>query len=397
MKFTFLILFLSLALCTRPSVAQSTHIMNTNFSDLTSFLQTKMSQNNIVGSSISVLREGEIVYESQFGFSDLSSKTPVDANSIFHWASITKTFTGIAIMQLRDQGLLTLDDAVTDYIPELREVHNVYGSMDDITIRHLMTHTSGFRNSTWPWSGNKSWHPHEPRHWEQLVAMFPYTEIKFEPGTQWAYSNPGIIFLGRIIELITHDDYEYYIEKNILNPLAMSDSYFDRAPAHLLPKLVHSYYLQEDGQHEPARFNLDTGITVSNGGLNAPVKDMMKFLRFLLGSSDNSMYEYVLKRSTINEMFEPLIKTSPDGSDAPENAGGQFMGLTFFVGSAHNLPLIGHSGNQNGFIAHIYLAPTIHTAYAIAYNTHGKTRALDQDIMDYIVKNYFVKMQKSDE
>jgi CubicO group peptidase (beta-lactamase class C family) len=385
MQFTFPVLLLSLAFYICPAVAQPTHTMNTKFSELTSFLQAKMSQNSIVGSSLSIMKEGEIAYESQFGYANLTTKTPVDTNSIFHWASITKTFTGVAIMQLRDHGLLSLDDAVTDYIPELREVHNIYGSMDDITIRHLMTHSSGFRNPTWPWGGDKPWHPHEPQHWEQLAAMFPYTEIKFEPGTQWAYSNPGIIFLGRIIELITHDDYEYYIEKNILNPLGMNNSYFDRAPAHLLPNLVHSYYLQEDGQLESARYNLDTGITVSNGGLNAPVRDMMNYLQFLLGSADESTYKYVLKRSSINEMFEPLIKVAPDGSDAPENAGGQFMGLTFFVGNAHGLPLIGHSGNQNGFIAHIYLAPTIRTAYAIAYNTHGKTRALDEEILAYLV------------
>ncbi|MEP7150011.1 MAG: serine hydrolase domain-containing protein, partial [Acidobacteriota bacterium] len=105
----------------------------------------------IVGSSFVFLKDSRIVFERHYGSANLEKKQPVDANTIYHWASNTKPFTGIAIMQLRDRGLLKLDDPVTKYLPELREVHNKFGSMDDITIRHLMTHSAGFRNPTWPW------------------------------------------------------------------------------------------------------------------------------------------------------------------------------------------------------------------------------------------------------
>ena len=77
------------------------------------------------------------------GYQDLATKRPVDADTIFHWASITKTFTGIAIMQLRDRGLLSLDDPVVKYVPELRRVHNPFGDISQVTIRHLMTHSAG--------------------------------------------------------------------------------------------------------------------------------------------------------------------------------------------------------------------------------------------------------------
>ena len=143
-------------------------------------------------------------------------------------------------MQLRDRHRLKLDDPVVRYVPELRAVHDPFGDIADVTIRHLMTHSGGFRAGTWPWGGDKAWEPHEPTKWEQLVAMFPYTEVLFPPGSRFCYSNPGIVFLGRIIEELSGDPYEVYIDKNILKPLGMYRSYFDRAPYHLRADLSSS-------------------------------------------------------------------------------------------------------------------------------------------------------------
>lgn len=147
--------------------------------------------------------------------------------TIYHWASITKTFTGIAIMQLRDRGLLSLDDPVVKFVPELRFAHNPFGDISQVKVRHLMSHSAGFRAGTWPWGGDKPWHPFEPTSWEQLVAMLPYTDVQFAPGSKYSYSNPGVIFLGRTIEQISGDDYEVYVTKNILMPLGMRSSFFD--------------------------------------------------------------------------------------------------------------------------------------------------------------------------
>ena len=185
-------------------------------------------------------------------------------------------------MQLRDRGLLTLDDPAVKYLPEIRGIHNPFGDVSQITIRRLMSHSAGLRASTWPWGGDKPWHPFEPAGWSQLVAMFPYTEVLFEPGTQYRYSNPGVILLGRIIETLSGDDYEMYVTKNILMPLEMHRTFFDRAPYHLRDHRSHSYTRTDAGLEE-MRFDFDTGITVSNGGLNAPLTDMARYLGFLVG------------------------------------------------------------------------------------------------------------------
>ena len=85
-------------------------------------------------------------------------------------------------MQLRDRGLLALDDPIVKYVPEFRRVHNPFGDVAQVTIRHMMTHSSGLRAPTWPWGGDQPWHPFEPTDWEQLVAMLPYTAAEFRPG-----------------------------------------------------------------------------------------------------------------------------------------------------------------------------------------------------------------------
>ena len=131
------------------------------------------------------MKDGVVAHQAVAGLQDRATGQPVDRDTIFHWASITKTFTGVAIMQLRDRGLFSLDDPVVKYVPELREVHNPFGDIAQVTIRQLMSHSGGFRAGTWPWGGDQPWHPFEPTRWTQLVAMMPYTELQFRPGTKY--------------------------------------------------------------------------------------------------------------------------------------------------------------------------------------------------------------------
>jgi CubicO group peptidase (beta-lactamase class C family) len=371
------------------------------FSALATFFDSGLRENGIVGGALSIVRGGRPIYRHAFGMADIGRNHAVDHDTIFHWASITKTFTGIAIMQLRDRGLLKLDDPVVKYVPEFRQVHDPFGDVSEITIRHLMTHSAGLRGSTWPWGGDKPWHPFEPTEWSQLVAMLPYTEIEFAPGSRHSYSNPGIIFLGRIIERLTGDDYEVYIDKNIFKPLEMYRSYFDATPYHLLPHRSASYFI-ENGQPRPAPFDVDTGITVSNGGLNSPLSDMEKYLAFLLGDDEKgAVYQGVLKRASLEEMFVaqlPIAATQVEGTGPAQGADRVSIGLNFFVEDREGFHLVGHSGDQNAFIAHIYIAPAIRTGYVVAFNTQTlpttkdgreKTREFDEALRTFVLKNVF--------
>jgi CubicO group peptidase (beta-lactamase class C family) len=328
----------------------------------------ELTDAGVAGGSFVFLKDNKVAARGFYGTANLEKKQPVDENTIFHWASNTKPFTGIAIMQLRDRGLLKLDDPVTKYLPELRAVHNPFGSMDEITIRHLMTHSAGFRAGTWPWSEGKSWEPFEPTEYSQLVAMFPYTEIRFKPGSRYSYSNPGIIFLGRIIEKLSGEDFEVYIDKNIFKPLEMYQSYFDTTPIHLLKHRSHSYRL-EKGKMVEGRFDASTGITVSNGGLNSPFPDMIKYLNFLVGDpSRSAAYDVVLKRSSLEEMWQPAMKAGIGAEGNPAN-GSTEIGLIFFIDKATGRTLIGHSGHQNGFASYIDVDVKGRGAAIFAINT----------------------------
>lgn len=353
------------------------------------FYRQALSQHAIVGSSVALLRNGAIVERAHEGVRDRATNAPVDANTIFHWASITKTFTGIAIMRLRDEGRLTLDDPIVKYVPELRKASNPFGPMEGITLRHLLSHSAGFRSGTWPWAGSEDWQPFEPPGWEQIAGMMPYTRVEFAPGSKYQYSNPGLVFLGRVIEDVTGEPFETYIDKQILRPLGMTRTFFDRAPAYLLGDRSHSYFVTDAGTTE-APFDFDSGITVSNGGLNAPIGDMAKYLGFLTGSADTATaarYAGILKRPSLEEMWRPIV---------PVSSGVQ-MGLTFFLERHAGQDFIAHSGGQNGFISHVYLQPSTGFSYIVAFNTQTtsqksgnarNTRALDAEVRDWILTRF---------
>jgi CubicO group peptidase (beta-lactamase class C family) len=362
--------------------AASMNAQADNFAAFKSLFEKELKQSGVVCGSFVFVKDNKVIASDYYGSANLSKNQAVDENTIYHWASNTKPFTGIAIMQLRDRGLLKLDDPVTKYLPELREVHNAYGSMDEITIRHLMTHSAGFRNPTWPWDQGKDWEPFEPTEYSQLVAMLPFTEILFKPGSRFSYSNPGIIFLGRIIEKLTGDDYEVYVDKNILKPLEMYRSYFDATPYHLLKYRSHSYYV-ENGKRTEGRFDANTGITVSNSGLNSPLPDMIKYLNFLLGNpAKQNVYDGVLKRSSLEEMWRPQVKTDVDANG---NRGFTTdIGLIYFLNRTEKETLLGHGGDQNGFLSYIDFDPKKRTASIIVVNTTvvlPENAPADQDVM----------------
>jgi CubicO group peptidase (beta-lactamase class C family) len=324
---------------------------------------TTLAKEGVVGGSLWFLHGDSVLAREYHGDADRDTGRKVDANTIYHWASITKTFTGIAIMQLRDHGRLSLDDPIVKYVPELMAVHDSFGPVESITIRQLMSHSAGFRNPTWPWGGDQPWHPFEPTEWAQVVAMLPYTEILFPPGSRYSYSNPGIIFLGRVIERLSGDDYEVYIDKNILKPLGMTRSYFDITPYHLLADRPNNYEVH-GGKTVANGLDFDTGITTSNGGLNSPLTDMAKYFAFLLGRGPGAAGPVpVLKRPSLEEMWRPVLPASDN------EAMGDSVTTSFFIKHAAGTRLIGHTGSQRGFRAFFYLEPVGGTAVVAAFNT----------------------------
>jgi CubicO group peptidase (beta-lactamase class C family) len=336
-----------------------------------------LSRHGIVGGAFGFEHVGAKPTEFFFGDArgELHKKT--DADTAYNWASITKTMTAIAILQLRDHGKLSLDDPAVKYVPELRQAHDAFGPIDAITIRMLLSHSAGFRNPTWPWECDSapdcSWVPFEPTHWAQINAMLPFTNIAFKPGSRWSYSNVGYVFLGQIIERLTGDDYEAYVTKNILMPLGMTQSYFDVAPYYLESHVADSY-LREGGKLSKQPYNFDSGITVSNSGLKAPLSDMRKYLRFLIGDAKNPLYEVVLKRASLEEAWTGVVLTGEPGQPVTAYTGGPggtvpMMGLGFFILDVGGQKYVFHDGDQAGFTAELMVAPASHSGSIVMSNT----------------------------
>ena len=318
---------------------------------------------SVVGWSVALVRDGRIAARHEAGFADRALGQRVDENTLYHWASTTKTMTAVAIMQLRDRGLLSLDDKVTQWIPELRRVHNPYGSMDDVTIRMLLSHSAGFQNPTWPYDQGQPWEPFEPMDWEQLVAMMPYQQLLFAPGSRYGYSNPAFIYLGRIIELLTGDPYQVYIQKNIWTPLGMTRSYFNHSPRHLERDRANSYTRVRDSVITNGR-EFHTGITTANGGWNGPIADAARWVGFLLGAGGDTSrtrsYDIILRRASLEEMWRPVV---------PVGTSGESMGLSFFVAMQQGARYLSHSGDQQGFHLFMLLAPAAGSSVIFAFNT----------------------------
>ena len=354
-----------------PVVAQAP----AGWSDFTKLFQAYVDSDKVVGASVVAVKAGKESARYDAGFADRAANVRVDSQTIFHWGSITKSLTAISIMQLRDRGKLSLDDKIVRWVPELRAMHDPYGMMDSITIRMLLSHTAGFQNPTWPYGNDQPWEPFEPTTWNQLVAMMPYQQLVFKPGSRYGYSNPGFIYLARVVEQITGDPWDAYVQKNIFAPLEMRRSYFRSTPYFLASHRSHNYYVRRDSA-SPGTPKLidngaefDPGITSPNGAWNAPVSDLVKYVAFLTNvvvpGVSRERYDVVLKRSSLEEMWKPGLPMS-QGYEAMPN---EWMGLSFFVLDRSGQRILGHTGSQAGFRSFYYFDPARQTGVIAVFNT----------------------------
>lgn len=335
--------------------------------------QAYVDSDRVVGASVVVLKHGRVLGRYDTGYAAQATSAQVDSLTIFHWGSITKSLTAIAIMQLRDRGKLSLDDRIVRWVPELRTMHDPYGMMDSITIRMLLSHTAGFQAGTWPWGNNRPWEPFEPTTWNQLVAMMPYQQLLFRPGSRYSYSNPAFIYLARVVELVTGDPWDAYVQKNIFAPLELTRSYFRATPYYLAAHRSHNYLVHRDSggrtvlQDNGADF--DPGITSPNSAWNAPLSDLVKYTAFLtnavLPGMSRARYDVVLPRASLEEMWRPGMPMSQGYESSPSS----WMGLSFFVRDRNGQRILGHTGSQAGFRAFFYFDPVNGMAIIAAFNT----------------------------
>ncbi len=246
-----------------------------------------------------IVLDGELVYSGGFGYKNVEKQTPVNNASLFRIASMSKSFTAIAILQLRDAGKLNLDDPASKYIPEMKNL--VYPTMDSpkITIRHLLTHGAGFPEDN-PW-GDRQLADTDKEFLQMVKDGLSFSNA---PGIAYEYSNLGFALLGQIIQKVTGMPFEKYTTEHILKPLGMNATVweFEKAQTENLAlgyNWIDSSYVNIPLEHH--------GAFGAMGGLITSINDFVKYVNLHLSAwppkSDTDTG--ILKRSSLREMHYP--------------------------------------------------------------------------------------------
>jgi CubicO group peptidase (beta-lactamase class C family) len=312
----------------------------------------------VAGLAVGAVRHGSLAWFHGHGVADVEAGTPVDQDTVFRIASITKTITAIAVLQLQEQGLVDLDEPARDYLRAYRLIPAKAG-FRAATLRHLLTHTAGVRAVRDPsdllrpalgW-GTRPGRPAPP-----LADYYRGgLHIDVEPGTKWAYSNHGFATLGQIVEDVSGIPFGRYLRERVFGPLGMDHSDLTRS-GRVQPRLATGYVLRSRGLEAVT----DREVMPAGGGsVYSTTGDMARYAAALLGGGANE-HGRVLRSETLATMFEPSYQ--PD----PRIPG---MGLGFFRGQAGAHPTVSHDGIWLGFHSALVLAPGQGTGVVAFANT----------------------------
>jgi CubicO group peptidase (beta-lactamase class C family) len=249
--------------------------------DIADALQPFVENHTIAGAVTLVADRDKILSLETAGYADLAAKKPMRPDSLFWIASMTKPVTATAVLMLRDEGKLSVDDPVAKYLPELANLKTAGGKPAKLTLRHLLTHTSGMGEAT----------PQESRAARTLADLIPrYAErpLQFEPGTKWQYCQSGINSLGRIVEVVSGQSFPEFLQRRLFDPLAMKDTTF-YPTREQMARLAKSYQAADGKLAETTIFILDghdpaarDRYPAANGGLFSTARDYGRFCRMLL-------------------------------------------------------------------------------------------------------------------
>src|SRR4051794_40325165 len=244
--------------------------------DVDRLFQSFMADRHVPGAAWGVIANGQLVKVGVAGLRDIESKAPITADSVFRIASMTKSFTAISILKLRDEGRLALDDPAERYVPEMAGLKYSTSDAPKITIRHLLSHAEGFPEDN-PW-GDRQLADTDEQLSQMLRRGIPFSNA---PGIAYEYSNLGFAILGRIVTNVSKTPYPEYVAANILRPLGMASTTLEPAtvPA---DRLVHGYRWEDDRwKNEPLLANGSFG---SMGGMLTSVSDLSRYVAMFLSA-----------------------------------------------------------------------------------------------------------------
>ena len=319
-----------------------------------------MTELGVTGGAVGIVLEGEIVYLGGFGVRDVESKAPVDANTVFRVGSVSKTITALAIMRLRDEGKVVLDAPAATYVPALRSLEPPTRDSPPITVRHLLTMTSGL-------GYDDLWGAVTFGYDDAQLARFLARGLSFAgaAGERYRYSNLGFALLGKVVENASGKAFGEYIAGNVFGPLGMRSSGFVTSGMPAEQRAV-GYY--RDGDRLVAEPVPSDGVFAPAGGVYTSLSDFARYAASHLAAYPprDDAETGVVRRSTLREMHAgqawarwsedmPVLGRDPDGSPS-------LSAMSYGLGWAQNTTclaeaMVQHGGFEPGYYASIRLLP----------------------------------------
>ncbi|MFM1748139.1 MAG: Esterase EstB [Verrucomicrobiota bacterium] len=244
-------------------------------------LDAKIAEREIAGAVTMVFTADRVLHRQATGLADLASAKPMPEDALFWIASMTKPVTGAAILILQDEGRLSIDDLVEKHLPEFAVLRTPTGRPAKLTIKQILTHTSGLGEASGPAT-------QAARNLADLVPAWLGAKMQFEPGAQWKYCQSGINLAGRIVEVVSGKSFDTFTRERIFGPLGMKDATFFPTDAQRGRIATGYSRKKETGALEPAAPRADYGRTggppLGNGGLYCTADDYARFCQMLLGN-----------------------------------------------------------------------------------------------------------------
>ncbi|MEA3335162.1 MAG: serine hydrolase [Chloroflexota bacterium] len=340
-------------------------ISSESVTEIETLVEQAMADNTLPGVAIGIIKDGKVVYTKGFGEADMVAGKPVTPQSLFSMASISKMLTAAAIMQLVEQGLIDLDAPVTDYLPYFRLDDPRYS---EITVRHLLGHTSGLpffsKETEVRWKAKDYENPdNEEGALERHVRAMNDVKLIADPGgDDTLYSTIGYNVLGAIIAKVSGQSYETYMQENILDPLGMDHSSFLLDDVD--PELLTTGYRREVGSSEATPwhffpFNRQHG---PGGGLIANVDDMNKWALAILNGGELNGAR-IVETETLDEIWTPLSTPGMGGLL-------QEYGMGWFLAEDKGHRFVWHVGGGPGYMSNLILAPDDDAAVVTMVNSN---------------------------
>ena len=266
-----------------------------------------VKEHRLPGAAVGVVHDGELAWSGGVGFADRATRRPSDPKTLYRIASITKTFTATAVMQLRDAGKLALDDPAIAYLPELAAAQSPLGPLETLTIRRMLSHESGLQSEPPGTNWSDVLYEDDPN---RTLSRASEIALRVPVHTQWKYSNLAYQLLGEIVARVSGTTYPKYIRSKILRPLGMTATSLDPLAARLRARRASGYeprFLSDELELAPE----EASVFGAEGGLWSCVDDLARWLSCQLADDPK-----IIDKRTLEEMHKPRYLTDDEWLNA---------------------------------------------------------------------------------